>query len=54
MEILVLCAEIIWLSKTTSTYCMRKKGHTGEHNIEDCEPPAKVKKTQENDGQNNK
>ena len=28
-----LCQEVIWLSKTSSTYCMREAGHDGEHSI---------------------
>lgn len=33
---MILCNEIIWTGKTTSTYCMREHGHAGEHSIENC------------------
>ena len=35
---MILCHEVIWLTATTSTYCMRERGHAGKHNIENCEP----------------
>ncbi len=45
------CGELIWLSKLTSTYCMRERGHPDEgvkgfpggHNIVNEVPVAKVK-----------
>jgi len=36
-----LCQELIWTGKTTNTYCMRKKGHAGKHNIINEEPCEK-------------
>jgi len=35
---MILCHDVIWLSKYSSTYCMRERGHAGKHNIENCEP----------------
>jgi len=35
---MILCHDVIWLSKSSSTYCMRERGHAGKHNIENCEP----------------
>ena len=26
-----LCQELIWLTPSSSTYCMREKGHEGDH-----------------------
>ena len=31
MKMFVPCAELIWIGKLNSTYCMREKGHLGEH-----------------------
>ncbi len=36
------CQELIWLSETSNTYCMRKKGHTGKHSVQP-EPPEEMK-----------
>ena len=35
---IVLCQEVIWTGKLTSTYCMRLKGHSGAHSIEPDKP----------------
>jgi len=33
------CQELIWIDPPhTNTYCMREKGHPGEHNIVNEEP----------------
>jgi hypothetical protein len=40
---MILCHEVIWLSKSSSTYCMRERGHEGKHNIENCEPVEEKK-----------
>lgn len=39
---MILCHEVIWTSKTTSTYCMRSKGHSGEHSIESDKSENKI------------
>ena len=38
-----LCQELIWLSPKTNTYCMREKGHEGEHSIYSDPQPQKEK-----------
>lgn len=44
----VLCSETIWTGKTTSTYCMRDKGHDGNHSIRpDVKTPAKLPLTKD-------
>jgi len=36
---MIFCHEVIWTNPPiVSTYCMRERGHEGEHNIENCEP----------------
>jgi hypothetical protein len=40
VQTVTLCHKIMWLdgSGRTNTYCIRKKGHGGKCNTEDCEP----------------
>jgi len=35
---MILCSEVIWTGKLTSTYCMRLRGHKGKHSIEPDKP----------------
>ena len=42
----LLCQELIWLTDKTNTYCMRERGHAGEHNIVNEEPPKKEKENE--------
>ena len=48
MKMFVPCAELIWIGKLNSTYCMREKGHPGKHHVENCEPPIEAKKEEKN------
>jgi hypothetical protein len=41
---MILCSEVIWTGKLISTYCMRERGHSGEHNIVNEEPVKKERK----------
>jgi hypothetical protein len=51
---MILCSEIIWTGKTTSTYCMRERGHEGKHSIDpEFVEPEKTEKKEVEDGDKN-
>lgn len=43
---MILCQEMINLNTTISTYCMLKKGHTGEHSSLEQQPQTTPKRCQ--------
>ena len=44
---MILCSEVIWTGKLTSTYCMRLRGHSGDHSIEPDKPSLEVQPSKE-------